>query len=248
MNYQRIHDQIIDRARTRKLTGYKERHHIIPRCMGGDNSAENLVDLTAREHFIIHKLLCEIFPTEQKLQFAIWSMIHFRHKTHERKYILSNREYEYYRTLVSRAKSKQLSGKPLSDIHKQRISQSLKGKLKTEETKQKLRDANLGKTYTRSEEYRKKLSEANKGKIFSNEHKKHLSESHKGSIPWNKGKRLPKLSNEHKQKISNSLQGRIVSEDTRKKIGNIHRGKVTSEETKQKIRETKLRNNKSWKK
>jgi hypothetical protein len=63
MNYQKIHDQIIERAKTRVLIGYKERHHIIPRCMGGTNNKENLIDLTAREHFIIHLLLAEIHNT-----------------------------------------------------------------------------------------------------------------------------------------------------------------------------------------
>lgn len=37
--------------------GYKERHHIIPKCMGGSNAEENLIDLTGQEHFIAHKLL-----------------------------------------------------------------------------------------------------------------------------------------------------------------------------------------------
>jgi len=54
MNYKRIHDQIIERAKSRILEGYKERHHIIPKCMGGNNEKDNLVYLTAREHFIIH--------------------------------------------------------------------------------------------------------------------------------------------------------------------------------------------------
>ena len=63
MDYKKIHDAIIERARTRILTGYKERHHIIPKCMGGNDSAENLVDLTAREHFIVHLLLAEIYNT-----------------------------------------------------------------------------------------------------------------------------------------------------------------------------------------
>lgn len=36
---------------------YKERHHIIPRCMNGRDEEANLIDLYAREHFIAHKLL-----------------------------------------------------------------------------------------------------------------------------------------------------------------------------------------------
>jgi len=53
MNYQRIHDAIIDRARNRTLTGYTERHHVIPRCLGGTNDKENLVKLTV-ENIILY--------------------------------------------------------------------------------------------------------------------------------------------------------------------------------------------------
>jgi hypothetical protein len=37
MNYQRIHDAIIDRARNRTLQGYREKHHVIPRYINGQN-------------------------------------------------------------------------------------------------------------------------------------------------------------------------------------------------------------------
>jgi hypothetical protein len=63
------------RAKTRQLTGYAERHHIVPKCMSGSNNRENLVELTAREHFIAHKLLCEIYPENNKLRYALWAMI-----------------------------------------------------------------------------------------------------------------------------------------------------------------------------
>jgi hypothetical protein len=100
MNYQKIHDQIIDRARTRKITGYKERHHIIPRCMGGDNSAENLVDLTAREHFIIHKLLCEIYPNHHGIFKGYYAMAMLKQTS--RNISISSREYDYLRKEFSK--------------------------------------------------------------------------------------------------------------------------------------------------
>jgi len=74
MNYQKIYYQIIDRAKNRELTSYKELHHIIPKCMGGTDEKENLVYLTAREHYLCHQLLCEIYPKEKKLFFAFWAM------------------------------------------------------------------------------------------------------------------------------------------------------------------------------
>lgn len=56
--YTRWYFSIIERAELRNNSiGYCERHHIIPRTLGGDNSKRNIVTLTAREHYICHALL-----------------------------------------------------------------------------------------------------------------------------------------------------------------------------------------------
>lgn len=51
---------IINRAQEREIFGYHEKHHIIPKSLGGDNSKSNLVKLTAREHLICHLLLTKM--------------------------------------------------------------------------------------------------------------------------------------------------------------------------------------------
>lgn len=51
MDYNKIYEQLIEKRKINPVTeGYKENHHILPRSMGGDNSKENLVYLTGREH------------------------------------------------------------------------------------------------------------------------------------------------------------------------------------------------------
>ena len=50
MDYKNIHDNIINRAKKRKLVGYSENHHIIPKCMGGTNDKENLAIFTTKTH------------------------------------------------------------------------------------------------------------------------------------------------------------------------------------------------------
>ena len=55
--YTRWYNNIIDQARSTPTTGYTEQHHIIPRSLGGTNDHNNIVTLTAREHFICHLLL-----------------------------------------------------------------------------------------------------------------------------------------------------------------------------------------------
>ena len=76
MNYQRIYDSIISRAKERKLEAgtYKERHHIIPRCMNGTDDEDNLVDLTPEEHYVCHQLLVKIYPGNIKLMYAVRCM------------------------------------------------------------------------------------------------------------------------------------------------------------------------------
>lgn len=73
--YQRTYNSLIEKRRKFPLTKDKndpnctccETHHIVPKCMGGSNDKENLVNLTAREHFVAHKLLYKIAEKEKKL-------------------------------------------------------------------------------------------------------------------------------------------------------------------------------------
>ena len=103
MNYQKIYDQIIDRAKVRKLEGYGENHHIIPKCMGGTNKKENIVKLTAREHFICHWILTRIFPSNIKIFYAFSSMVLLENKTQQR-FTPSSRTVEYVKEEVNKFK------------------------------------------------------------------------------------------------------------------------------------------------
>ena len=71
MNYEMIYEQLIQRGQQRgELEGYKERHHIIPRCMGGGDGEENLVELTPEEHYVAHQLLVKMHPENHLLVYA----------------------------------------------------------------------------------------------------------------------------------------------------------------------------------
>ncbi len=71
--YTRIYYSIIDRAKNRVLNGYTEKHHIIPKSIGGSNTKDNLVKLTPREHFICHLLLPKMLEglSRRKMTFAL---------------------------------------------------------------------------------------------------------------------------------------------------------------------------------
>lgn len=79
--YTKWYHSIILSAQNRgEITGYHEIHHILPKCLGGDDSINNLVKLTAREHFICHLLLIRMVLGRPKFQMihALFLMGHSR--------------------------------------------------------------------------------------------------------------------------------------------------------------------------
>jgi len=133
MDYQRIYNQIIEKAKNRSLEGYKEKHHIIPKCIGGNNSLDNIVELTAREHFLCHRLLCEIYPTETKLWYSLWLMMIGKNRQNSLlPYKLSSRSYEKLKLdFIKRIKGvNKPSNKGRKVTWGDKISNSLKGKHK----------------------------------------------------------------------------------------------------------------------
>ncbi len=96
MNYNLIHDKIINKAislnRVKCPDFYYEKHHILPKCLGGSNEKNNLVLLTAKEHYLIHRLLTFIYPNNKSLFFAFWNMIN-RKSENQNRYIISSKLY-----------------------------------------------------------------------------------------------------------------------------------------------------------
>lgn len=74
--YTKWYNSIISKAQTRALDSYTEKHHIIPRSLGGTNLPDNLVKLTGREHFICHWLLIKMVagPAREKMVYAFRMM------------------------------------------------------------------------------------------------------------------------------------------------------------------------------
>ena len=83
--YQKWYDQLISRARVnygpiihkyKRRKGF-ERHHIVPKCVGGSDDYSNLVWLKHREHVMAHMLLPRFVVTDQpgRLWYALWGMV-----------------------------------------------------------------------------------------------------------------------------------------------------------------------------
>lgn len=75
--YQIEYDSLMNHAKaTNPSSGYGyERHHIIPKCMGGTDDESNIVTLTYKEHIQSHILLYKMHPTNGKLASAVCAMV-----------------------------------------------------------------------------------------------------------------------------------------------------------------------------
>jgi len=192
MNYEKIYNQLIERGKTRKLDGYKEKHHIVPKCIGGSNNGDNIVELTAKEHFICHKLLTEIYPEKNGLHYASWMMATTNNHYMGRDYKIGAREYQRLR--------ESLGGYTMSDEAKRKIGIASRGRIPW----------NIGMVgnYTFTEETRRKMSEAQLGELH-HRFNKHLSAEHIGKISTSLTGRICGI--EQRNRMSKSKKGKIMA-------------------------------------
>ena len=190
-------------ARETSLSQYTEKHHIIPKSLGGTHSKDNLVKLTAREHFVCHLLLLKMLQgnSKYKMAFALNRMLTSGSK-HSR-YIPSSRLYELSRKYRSEAISLVHKGVPESAESNLKRSIAQKGIPKgpfTEEHRKNLSLAKKGIPSARkgipsgkkglsyediygvnkADILKKQRSEKFKGRQFSNETKELWSKNRKG--------------------------------------------------------------------
>lgn len=100
MNYQKIYNDLIEKRKEFPyIDGYSERHHILPRSLGGSDDKDNLVRLSAKEHYIAHLLLCKIYennkPKFYKMVKAFVMMSASPNGDNSRYF--NSRTYQYYR-------------------------------------------------------------------------------------------------------------------------------------------------------
>ena len=112
MNYEQIYQNLISHRQQNIPTGYIERHHILPRSLGGNDDPSNIVKLTGREHWVAHLLLHKI---HQKSSTAYaCQMMALKCEKREIPFIRNSRMYEVM---------KKECAKYVSKLGKQRIGE-----------------------------------------------------------------------------------------------------------------------------
>lgn len=199
MDYQKIYNQIVERAQKelkarKKLKeegGYYEGHHIVPHCLGGKGKSSNwnhpnIVPLTAREHFICHWLLARAYPDNTNLVFAFNAMVMFSSNNLQSRYTPSSR-------IIAEAKK-------ISSKHKK--GQTLEEKVgikRAKEIREHYSNIRKGRTawnrgLPATESQKEALSKARKGQPGTFTGRKHTNVSKKKMSLAKKGKYLGKNS------------------------------------------------------
>jgi hypothetical protein len=186
--YTKWYNQITERARGRIIDTYTETHHIQPRSLGGSDDSNNLVELTAREHFICHWLLTKMTTGEDRHKMLSAFFLMRGNNSYQNRYI-NGRAYEILREEYARyistmnsgrvqppeEKAKQIAAitgrkrKPFSAEWRQKMSEAHRGEKNhrfgvkvSEETKEKQRVKATGRK--QSEETIRKKADAIRGR------------------------------------------------------------------------------------
>jgi hypothetical protein len=190
-----------------------EKHHILPRCLGGTDDENNLVRFSIRQHYIAHMLLIRMYEGREKYQLE-WALFRLSGKPSNR-IILTSRQFEKSRsTLHSSLKGRKQSPEHIAKrvaqttgegngMHKKngRTPTQL-GKPHTEETKEKIRLAQLERFADPD------YVNPNIGRVMLDETKEKISNS-------KKGKKMPK---EFGDQVSKRQIGTTKTEDTKMKM------------------------------
>jgi hypothetical protein len=170
--YNNIIAKCVERNWNKKTSGcYVEKHHIIPKSLGGGNK-NNLVYLTAKEHFISHLLLSKMYDgkSKSKMQLALYMFTKNPSLNSNRK--MNSYSYEYAKKCLASATKTIHTGlaKPKSDEHRLKLSLALKGKPNPASSKWM-----TGRIMP--QETRNKISIAGKGRKFSMEAKQKIKQA-----------------------------------------------------------------------
>lgn len=125
--FSKCYFSITSRAKSRTLDPLvkTEKHHILPKSLGGTDDNSNLAVLTLREHFICHMLLVRMTKGKErtKMVYALWKMCHStKEKLNEFK--LNSRTYQSVKSLMATSRT----AEDFTPEWRDKISKSRKGK------------------------------------------------------------------------------------------------------------------------
>jgi hypothetical protein len=223
MDYKRIYDSFIaDRLNKQPSKPvYFERHHILPKCLGGSDVEENMIRLSPEDHFFAHLLLAKIHGGKLWHALVAMTILVGGRKKSDAYLKRSRKMFHKARIEAGKVHSSIMKGRFVGDKH------PMYGKPCSELAKQKTRERHAaGNHPMSSQEARNKVSKALKGRVYSAETIQKMSASRK----------LIKISDETKRRMSEAHTGKKLSPESIAKTRAFHLGRKKSPEHIEKMR------------
>jgi hypothetical protein len=177
------YQRFIGSLRGQSVDGYTEVHHIVPRSLGGSDDADNLIRLTARQHFIAHWMLARAIGGSASRAFFMMSNFGKYGQVNSTTYQIARQEYAE----IARIQFRGRVMPPVSDETRKKQSHAKLGKKLSAEHVQKVRLAMLGQK--RGPEFAAKVSEAKRGRgngrlgcSMSEETKQRIGDAQRGEL------------------------------------------------------------------
>lgn len=214
--YEKWYAAITNKARERTIEGYTERHHILPRSLGGTDNLDNLVELTAREHFICHWLLTKMTEGEDRYKMlnALRMMRAEKHGQQRYDTTITARVYESIKKEYAQLQSERYRG----------ANNPMYGRAHTDDARRAISEKNTGKKLTEEQIARQIAAQTGRKRApFNNEWKKKLSDAGKGEKNSRFG---ATLTDETRRKIGDRIRGRKQSAEEKARRSQANRGKV----------------------
>jgi len=203
MDYKWHYDRLMETRKERILVSseYYERHHIIPKSMGGNDKNDNLIYLTPREHFIAHWLLWRIHQNrEMALAFYTFCYLFNGHNHKGRPKITSARGFQEAREVFSLSQKKRMTGVNNSNRSKIVIQYDL--------------DGNFIKEWPSAQEASRQLKISHITSCCRGERK------WAGDFKWKYKYGVIKKSKPYKKREHTNKKLQIIDDDRRKRISN----------------------------
>jgi len=252
--YSRWYEQFMFNCQKRStIEGYTEKHHIIPRSLGGTEDKENLVLLTAKEHYIAHALLWKMSMEPKfhnKMSMALHLMVNGSGtKKQHRNYRISARLYQSIRLAKVEAMKSYIAEhgavwqgrkhKPESiqkiidanartkDLRSAKLSGENNGMFGKKHTKDTLLKMSKSNSAAWTDERKQQYSDTVKKLWADLEFKKQMSEIKKNSAGWQNRdwKNIGR-----KAADARMAKGWKPTEEFKKKISETRRAKMASGE------------------
>lgn len=163
MNYERIYSEFIADRLTKQPSKpeYFEKHHILPKSLGGMNGAENIVRLTARDHYFAHCCLAKLH--KGKMWSALFAIANMTKTKGSSSYFLRGRM-----VAIARANAAQVRSVGMSSLW--RLGEFKRVRVycpHSQDIKDKIRAANVGKIATQESIDKAKRTKQSKAKRFT---------------------------------------------------------------------------------